>query len=128
MLRNAKKPLKMPILRDFQGLYAPLVLGNYIPMRLLLTSPPPFRLGSLSNAAQLPTTVHLRPADLIHLVSSHLFCYFFSKVLFFLFDTFACLKTNKCLDCNLSSISFRNFFHVFSNRLFSVFCFYVYLV
>ena len=45
-----------------------------MPMRLLLTSPSPFRLSSLSNAAQLPTTVHLRPPDLIHLVSSHLLC------------------------------------------------------
>lgn len=51
LLRNAKKPLKMPVLRDFQGLQTPLVFGNYIPMRLLLTSHSPFRPGSLSNAA-----------------------------------------------------------------------------
>lgn len=59
---------------------------------------------------------------------SHLLCHFLSKVFFFLFDSFACLKTDEALDGNLSRISFCYFFYVFSNRLFSVFSFYINLI
>ena len=45
----------------------------------------------------------------------HLFCYFFSKVLFLLLQTFSSLKTNKLLNCYISAVFFSNFLYIFSN-------------
>lgn len=59
---------------------------------------------------------------------SHLLCHFLSKVLFFLFDSFACLKTDESFNGNLRRISFCYFFYIFSNSLFSVFSLYISLI
>lgn len=56
---KAKKPLKTPVLRDFQGLYAPLVLGNYIPICFATSS------AKFSSFFSIPSPVSKRTKPLI---------------------------------------------------------------
>ena len=72
-------------------------------------------------------SVFFQKSSLMYLVS-HLFCNFFCKVFFFLFDTFSSFETNESFHSNFSAVFFSNLFYVFSYRLFSIFCFYVYLI
>ena len=58
----------------------------------------------------------------------HLFSNFLSEVLFFLLDSFTGLETNEAFYCYGCVVFFSNLCFVLSYGLFSVFCFYVYLV
>ena len=58
----------------------------------------------------------------------HLFCNFFCKVFFFFLQTFACFKSYETFDCDVCVVCFCYFLNVFTNRLFSIFCFYIYLI
>ena len=57
-----------------------------------------------------------------------LFCYFCSEVVFTFFHTFACFVTNECFNVDSCTNLFCNFFDIFANSLFSVFCFNIDLI
>lgn len=57
---------------------------------------------------------------------SGLSCNLCREVVYFLLDSFACLKTYKLLNCHVCTVLFSNFFHILGNCQIAVL--YVYLV